>query len=333
MNYLNMETLNRLLDHYDSLKIALQSHEKYVIAAIILFALMNCFFGYGLRKLWSILFGLGSGTVFGMFLCTRTDLSYQMQMVFSLCFGLLCAAIALALYRIGMFFLIITLAAFSLWNLLHPTDLAGIGILCLISLAVGFLSVPFERIAVIFSTGICGSILAVRMAYYLKGIEPNQMMWIVIAVLSALGILFQLKPWKEDDSKERREELEAQRRHHARERRKNSYGIGSSSAKKKKRKHKKRTSSGNFGNRTRVSQNTMYDFRFVPEEPDNDEVLSEDPETDTQPDYQEADPFPSKEQPRSSMPDVDLSDVRQQISAEIQQIYREDQEKNSDHTK
>ncbi|MGN0314033.1 MAG: hypothetical protein ACI4EG_04475 [Fusicatenibacter sp.] len=348
MNYLNMETLNRLLDHYDSLKVVLQNHEKYVIAAIIVFALLNCFFGYAMRKLWSILVGFGGGTVFGLLLAAYADQSYQMRIVLSLGFGLLCAAIALALYRIGMFFLIIALVAFSLWNLLHPADLMGIGIICLAALTVGFLSIPFERLAVIFSTGICGSVITVRMAYLLKGIEPNQIMWVVIAVLAALGILFQLKPWKEDDYySEREEEREAQRRRHAREQRKNSYGIGRSSSKKKKRRRKKQTSSKSSGNRTRVSQNTMYDFRYVPEEPDEDEQktgeidLEEIPSEpsdqhadfspgDTQPYYRDASQMPSPGPDRST---VDLSDIRQQISAEVQQIYQEDQKKKTNQNK
>ena len=101
-------------------------------------------------------------------------------------------------------------------------------------------------------------------------------------------------------------------------------------------------------NRTRVSQNTMYDFRFVPEEPDDDDDEKDLPkiirrrpsakpaapeefdEEETSPKASMGDtkPYTSPSKPQiteDGIPDVDLSAIRQQISEEVQRIYEDDQ--------
>ena len=91
----------------------------------------------------------------------------------------------------------------------------------------------------------------------------------------------------------------------------------------------------------------MYDFHFVPEEPDDaeeedDEELLERParrsprpeqtpvpgpaET-TSPAAGDTRPIPD---PRSVSAEPDLSEIRQQISAEVQEIYRDSQEHTDD---
>ena len=121
------------------------------------------------------------------------------------------------------------------------------------------------------------------MAYFFKDLDLNMMFWIVSAILAAAGMLFQFKPWKEADYWEDDDEEEREHRAKARARRKRRSGFDPlpSRKKKKKRRGSSSSSSGNArdpyrsyqkpSNRTRVSQNTMYDFRFVPEEPDDDD--------------------------------------------------------------
>ena len=127
---------------------------------------------------------------------------------------------------------------------------------------------------------------------------------------------------------------------------------------KKKRRGSSSSSSGNArdpyrsyqkpSNRTRVSQNTMYDFRFVPEEPDDDDDEKDLPkiirrrpsakpaapeefdEEETSPKASMGDtkPYTSPSKPQiteDGIPDVDLSAIRQQISEEVQRIYEDDQ--------
>lgn len=91
----------------------------------------------------------------------------------------------------------------------------------------------------------------------------------------------------------------------------------------------------------------MYDFRFVPEEPDDDDDEEDLPkssaaghpqtgrseefdEEETSPKASMGDtkPYTSPSKPQiteDGIPDVDLSAIRQQISEEVQRIYEDDQ--------
>ncbi len=92
----------------------------------------------------------------------------------------------------------------------------------------------------------------------------------------------------------------------------------------------------------------MYDFRFVPEEPDDDDDEKDLPkiirrrpsakptapeefdEEETSPKASMGDtkPYTSPSKPQiteDGIPDVDLSAIRQQISEEVQRIYEDDQ--------
>lgn len=198
------------------------------------------------------------------------------------------------------------------------------------------------------------------MAYFFKDLDLNMMFWIVSAILAAAGMLFQFKPWKEADYWEDDDEEEREHRAKARARRKRRSGFDPlpSRKKKKKRRGSSSSSSGNArdpyrsyqkpSNRTRVSQNTMYDFRFVPEEPDDDDDEEDLPkiirrrpsakpaapeefdEEETSPKASMGDtkPYTSPSKPQiteDGIPDVDLSAIRQQISEEVQRIYEDDQ--------
>lgn len=356
-----MQTFNTLLGGLDKGKELFGVYQQQFFLIVLVFALLNCFFGYSLRKLWSVIPGFFLGAAAGYAAGTYTNQTTTITLALAVGIGLLTAIIAFVLYRIGLFLLICGLVGFCLWHLINPTDITGYGLIALVSFVIGLICVPFERISVILVTSICGSLTTIRMAYLFKNMDPNMIFWIASAILAAAGILFQFKPWKEADYWEDDDEEEREHRAKMRAKRKGRSGfdpLPSSSRKKKKKRRSGSSSSGSSrdpyrsyqkpAKPSRVSQNTMYDFRFVPEEPDDDDeeedlpkiirrrpsakpAASEKPEveeTSSKPSMGDTKPYTSPSKPQlteDGIPDVDLSAIRQQISEEVQKIYEDDQ--------
>lgn len=349
MQNISIDTLYSLLDKFDTLKELLTKYGTALLIAAAVFALLNCFFGYTLRKFWSVLLGFGIGAAGGMLLATYTDQSYNMILGVTVGLGLIFGLLALLLYRIGTFFLIIGFLGFSLYQLLQPKDLVMLLFLTGISVVVALIGVPFERITVILITSVCGALTAVTLAYDLQKTAYDPVMWIIILILAALGMVFQFKPWKDRWYQEEEEEPD-EYRHRKRKAssrksapsRRRSFGT----APKKKVRRKVRTTQKNTSRPrpSKVSQNTMYDFRFVPEEPDDDddfrgnrrkeEPHARRPVRNVQPPVQSHEsesPAPSPGGTTRPVPDLssgqdlDLSQIRQQISEEVQEIYRDSQ--------
>ena len=356
---LNMQTFNTLLGGLDKGKELFGVYQQQFFLSVLIFALLNCFFGYALRKLWSVIPGFFLGAAAGYAAGTYTNQTTTITLALSVGIGLLTAIIAFVLYRIGLFLLICGLVGFCLWHLVNPNDITGYGLVALVSFVIGLICVPFERISVILVTSICGALTTIRMAYFFKDLDLNMIFWIASAILAAAGMLFQFKPWKEADYWEEDDEEERERRAKARSKRKRGSGFDPLPARKKKKKRRGSSSSSSGSSRdpyrsyqkpssrTRVSQNTMYDFRFVPEEPDDDDeedlpkiirrrpsakpAASEKPEmeeTSSKPSMGDTKPYTSPSKPQlteDGIPDVDLSAIRQQISEEVQKIYEDDQ--------
>ena len=358
---LNMQAfnINTLLGGLDKVRDVMGVYQQQLLLIVIVFALLNCFFGYALRKLWSVIPGFFLGAAAGYAAGTYTNQTTTITLALAVGTGLLTAIIAFVLYRIGLFLLICGLVGFCLWHLVNPNDITGYALVALVSFVIGLICVPFERISVILVTSICGSLTTIRMAYFFKDLDLNLIFWIASAILAAVGMLFQFKPWKEADYWEDDDEEERERRARARSRRKRSSGFDPRPSKKKKKKRRGSSSGSSRDpyrstqkspNRTRVSRNTMYDFHFVPEEPDDDEAEElpkrrRRPETKPAskpavpedfkdlnnaptPSIDDTKPYNAPSGPQiteDGVPDIDLSAIRQQISEEVQKIYENDQ--------
>ena len=67
---LNMQAfnINTLLGGLDKVRDVMGVYQQQLLLIVIVFALLNCFFGYALRKLWSVIPGFFLGAAAG-FLC------------------------------------------------------------------------------------------------------------------------------------------------------------------------------------------------------------------------------------------------------------------------
>lgn len=356
MENFSIDTLYDLLDKFDTLKELLPKYGAALLIAAAVFALLNCFFGYALRKLWSVLLGFGIGAAGGMLLATYTDQTYNMILGVTLGLGFIFGLLALLLYRIGTFFLLIGFLGFSLYKLLNPTDLIMLLFLLGIAAVIALIGVPFERVTVILVTSVCGALTAVTLAYDFQKTEYDLVMWVIVLILAALGMVFQFKPWKDRgywEENEAEEEDYRRKRKDRRRARKTSRSVPAHTSGKSRTKKKSRSDSDSDSTvrRTKVSQNTMYDFRFVPEEPDEDdendadEVPEKMPRKKRPPRRPSSSPSRTASEPkpqnapspvggdtrpvtvqRPASVEPDLSEIRQHISEEVQEIYRDTQE-------
>ena len=57
MENISIDTIYSLLDKFDIFNELLTRYGTALLIAAAVFALLNCFFGYALRKLWSVLLG------------------------------------------------------------------------------------------------------------------------------------------------------------------------------------------------------------------------------------------------------------------------------------
>ena len=197
---LNMQAfnINTLLGGLDKVRDVMGVYQQQLLLIVIVFALLNCFFGYTLRKLWSVIPGFFSARPPVMQrVPTRirprqspwrlpshrsSDRNHCLRPLPDRTFSSDLRARRLCL-----------------WHLVNPNDITGYGLVALVAFVIGLICVPFERISVILVTSICGALTTIRMAYFFKDLDLNMMFWIVSAILAAAGMLFQFKPWKEAD--------------------------------------------------------------------------------------------------------------------------------------
>ena len=118
----------------------------------LILALLNCLFGYKLRKLWGVLFGFLVGAAAGLGLAFYLKQSGKVALVAALAIGIFFALLAFLLYRLGLFFLCAGLSAFFLWQLLPFHTGPALIVYLVIGAVVGVLALAKERLTCLLYT-------------------------------------------------------------------------------------------------------------------------------------------------------------------------------------
>lgn len=310
-----MTELTNLFSLFDQAGIFHEFYNTYAavfLKSALVFALLNCFFGYRLRKVWSCIFGLLLGISTGLAAAIYLELPLKATLAAAAAGGLICMLLAFLLYRIGMFFLCIGTVIMILFQLFPmPTFSALCGFL-VFGIAAGFLSVIREHTVVICITAIGGGIGSAKLISLLT--ETNTFLTLLLAViLSALGLLFQFKPWRKEEYWKKEEE-------------KNNRKRAAEKVQKKNRKKGRKKKKNKKKNQKQKSPKSGYDNSFS----EKRTVSSRRPVSQSKPDPSLTAPSPAAapSTPRNQEPDsytVDLSDIRSELSKEIQDIYQENQ--------
>ncbi|HIU75158.1 MAG TPA: DUF4203 domain-containing protein [Candidatus Pelethocola excrementipullorum] len=349
-----LSTVYTLLDKLGLLDEFYHTYGPYILKAALAFALLNCFFGYKLRKVWSCIFGLLLGVGAGLAAAVYLNQPANVALIAAAVGGILCTALAFLLYRIGMFFLCIGVVIMTLFQLFPTPTFSTICGFVVFGVVMGFLAVIKEHNVVICVTAICGGIGSARLIMLLTS-NTNSILMILLAVfLSALGLFLQFKPWKEKEYWEKEEEKNQKKR----DSRKSGRSSHKSKAKKSKSKSssgKKKSSSRSSGSRNASSNRTTYESetrggrntrtsdgqpynRRADSAPNNDPLKNSRPSSGNPNSARPNNARPNSARPNSTRPNtneskgsagtsdpytVDLSDIRTEISKEIQDIYQE----------
>lgn len=175
---------DRLMNHLDTIVLIL-------LMGVLLFALMNCFLGHQLMRLWMTVIGLGIGGGIGGYLGLRHF--YDKNAIFLS--AVICAfAVAMAatlIYRVGLVVLCGGVVFLTL-ELLFPVASMSVhmGFLAL-GLVAGIASFEKETVSVTWITGICGGLAAAKAGFLLLHWQSTLIAVLGGAALAALGIKYQ----------------------------------------------------------------------------------------------------------------------------------------------
>ena len=167
---------------------------NWLLAVSAVIAVLNCFLGYRLLKLWVTLVGFVIGAVVGYFATVEYVNNIGIAILTGLLGGMLIGFLAFRVYLLGVF-LISFVLVFSMF-LRIPADSETLMLLVLgggliVALAVGIAAVKFVRPAVIMITGISGGLGAA--SDFLMLMKDKEAVHVLGAgvILAVSGILVQ----------------------------------------------------------------------------------------------------------------------------------------------
>ena len=215
----HFELIRQLAGQWNAFSVFLQKYGMYLTAAALVFALLNCFLGYRLRKLWIVLVSFLAGSAVGLAVCIHMRLSLRWSLLAALAAGIFCALLGYLLYRAGLFILCWGVTVFLLLQLLHPASTAALAACLIAGAAAGGFALARERVTVSLVTAIGGGFGSAFLLLSLAGQDSPLLTILLTAILAFLGILVQLKPWKNKDYwKHEDQNLQRENREQARSR-------------------------------------------------------------------------------------------------------------------
>lgn len=192
------------LGYWDKLLSHLETIVMIILLGVLLFALMNCFLGHQLMRLWMTAIGLAVGGCIGGYMGLRQF--YDKNAIFLT--ATICAfAVAIAatlIYRVGLIVLCGGVV-FATLELLFPVSSMSVhmGFLAL-GLVAGIASFERETIVVTWITGICGGLAAAKAGFLLLHWQSTVVAIIAGAALAALGIKYQYSQIRKSPPKPRK---------------------------------------------------------------------------------------------------------------------------------
>lgn len=288
----------RTIEGVSSFAPYLELAHPYLMGILIVFALINCFFGYSLRKVWIVLTGLLAGAAEGLMLSIIIDENDMMIAAICMSLGaIICAVIAYFLYRIGVFFLLFLMVIGTLYSQFRPSDLFAWSIALLFAMILAVLSFSLERINVTLVTAGCGAVLTLYgIQELLHGTDFNpRVVYASMGLLFLLGFLTQARP---GGSKSLFRDI-----------------TGESLKKRKRSSKSDDREEDEYELDEDVYDDETYDFQFVPEEEGGS------PSRKKRSTNEEPTLVSTYENPFGP----DLSDARDIISRDIQEYYEESQ--------
>lgn len=194
------------LGYWDKLMLHLDTFIMILLIGVMLFALMNCFLGHQLMRLWMTVFGLGIGGVAGGYLGLRHFYDKNKIFLAAVICAFAVAMVAALIYRAGLVVLCGGVV-FATLELLFPVSSMSVhmGFLAL-ALVAGIASFGHEIDMVTWITGVCGGLATARAGFMLLGWDSKIAAILAGAALAALGLKYQYTQIRKHPPKGKAEE-------------------------------------------------------------------------------------------------------------------------------
>ncbi|MCI6421432.1 MAG: hypothetical protein ACI4E0_02675 [Blautia sp.] len=279
-----------------------------IMLASLVFALLNCFMGYRLRKVWGSLLGLFAGAATGAG-ATYYFFGTEYMLAAALAGAVVVSIIAWIFYKLGIFLLCAGLVYLLTESFF--TDLDGTSrLVCLIvALFAATMAIGYERIMIIGITGICGGIGAVTALFSLTGMEKSLGIWILGLILAGLGIAFQAGPYLR----------------HRRSTYRDGSDRGGRSGRRKRRSMPSLPSLPSLPARRKKRTKTVYRTETVKNRNTERRSTTSAPEQRKR-STQQQEPVRTETMQKQNGGVVDLDDLNRELSREIKKIYKDERE-------
>ena len=285
-----------------------QQYATGIMLASLVFALLNCFMGYRLRKVWGSLLGLFAGAATGAG-ATYYFFGTEYMLAAALAGAVVVSIIAWIFYKLGIFLLCAGLVYLLTGSFF--TDLDGTSrLVCLIvALFAATMAIGYERIMIIGITGICGGIGAVTALFSLTGMEKSLGIWILGLILAGLGIAFQAGPYLR----------------HRRSTYRDGSDRGGRSGRRKRRSMPSLPSLPSLPARRKKRTKTVYRTETVKNRNTERRSTTSAPEQRKR-STQQQEPVRTETMQKQNGGVVDLDDLNRELSREIKKIYKDERE-------
>lgn len=200
------------MGYWDKIESHLETIMTVLLVGVIVFAVLNCFWGYQMMRLWMSIIGLAIGGLAGGLAGLKTFDSKNAVFITATVCGLLVAMVANLIYRVGLVVLCAGIV-FLTFELLFPVASMGVhmGFVAL-GIVAGIMAFEYEDIVVTWVTGICGGLASVRTLLILIGWDNVFAAIVVGAIVAALGIRFQYGRLRKDPDVEKRQKKMREKR-------------------------------------------------------------------------------------------------------------------------
>lgn len=289
------------------------------------FAFLNCFMGYRLRKVWGCILGVlvggGAGAAGGYYILQDKMMALLCGVGGALILGLL----AWLLYKFGVFFMCTGLVYFLVVSLFQDPTMKQHMVAMIIGVFAGTLALGYETQMVIGITAICGGIGGIHLLMRMLEKDAGAGKTLLGLIMAAIGIAVQAAPLLKDrDAKNRFRHLPSKKKKLEFPLKKTRKVI-----KKKEVTHVNVQDNTQERKKQRVLQKTK-EARPVLEEtaewkPVNEELQKTQEYTVGQKQF-EAKTQPKQNFYPGSGIGIDLDDLNRELSQEIQKIYEEEQQ-------
>lgn len=170
---------------------------EMVTAVTIIFAVLNCFFGYRLLRFWISLVGFFVGLLAGFGIAMHfLDNNVTLALLVGSCVGAVCAFLAFRVYLAGVF----AMAFFWVYTMaqLIPQPMPGdgwemvmVGLAVVLGIAGGIAAVKCTKPAVICLSAFSGGTKAMHYLLPLLGVSNSTIFWVAGVLLAVGGGFFQ----------------------------------------------------------------------------------------------------------------------------------------------